>query len=147
MDQSTNFANSKRRMIRMSAKGVPFVMTSQGKKQYGPIAKFKKTPDGNLRVLKANNKVPSKIAPATLTGRKKRANKGMARGPREATIFRKVFGTPKPTGRKVRSNKGKPRALVATPGGTLYKGKTAATRRKTVPKKMRTNPFASLMLM
>lgn len=147
MDQSTNFANSKRRVIRMSAKGVPFVMTAEGKKQYAPIAKFKKTPDGSMRVLKPTNKVPPKIAPASMIGRKKRANAGKARGPREGTIYRRVFGTPKPTGRKVRSNKGKPRQMVASVGGTLYKGKTAATRRKVVPKKMRTNPFASLMMM
>lgn len=147
MDQTTNFANSKRRVIRMSPKGVPFVMTAEGKKQYGPVAKFVKTPEGGMRVLKPTNKVPARIAPASMIGRKKRSNAGKTRGPREATIFRKVFGTPKPAGRKVRSNKGKPRALVATPGGTLYKGKTAATRAKMPPKKMMTNPFASLMML
>ena len=164
MDQTTNFANSKKRMIRMSAKGVPFVLTTDGKKSYSPKAAFKKSPDGGLRKLVKSNSVPNKIAPAMIKGRKVRANKGttgvrptrsnkgVARGPREATLYRMVFGTPNnaprgPTGRKIRSNKGKARgarALVASPGGTLYKGMGAATRRKGT-KRVRGNPFAALL--
>lgn len=164
MDQTTNFANSKKRMIRMSAKGVPFVMTSDGKKQYSPKAAFKKTPEGGLRKLVKANTVPNKIAPAMIKGRKERANKGttgvrkerankgVARGPREATLYRMIFNgdlnAPRgPTGRKIRSNKGKargPRPLVTTPGGTTYKGMGAATRRKGT-KVLRGNPFAALI--
>lgn len=163
MDQTTNFANSKKRMIRMSAKGVPFVMTADGKKQYSPKAAFKKTPDGGLRKLVKTNTVPNKIAPAMLKGRKvrsnkgtmgvrkPRSNKGVARGPREATLYRMIFNgnldAPRgPTGRKVRSNKGKargPRPLVTSAGGTTYKGMAAASRRKGT-KVLKGNPFAML---
>lgn len=163
MDQTTNFANSKKRMIRMSAKGVPFVMTPAGKKQYSPKAAFKKTTEGSLRKLDKTNAVPNKIAPAMLKGRKMRSdkgtvgvrkprsNKGVARGPRESTLYRMIFNgkldAPRgPTGRKIRTNKGVvrgPRALVTSPGGTTYKGLAAATRRKGT-KVLRGNPFAAL---
>ena len=148
---TTNFANSKKRMIRMSPKGVPFVMTADGKKSYGPKAAFKKTPDGGLRKLTKNNSVPNKIAPAMLMGRKKRANAGVKRGPQASRMLSNImtgrFNNAGPKVRKTRSNKGKARALVTSPGGTTYKGMGAATRRKTVPKRMRANPFASLMMM
>lgn len=160
MDQTTNFANSKKRMIRMSAKGIPFVVTADGKKQYSPKAAFKKSPDGGLRKLVKTNAVPNKIAPAMLKGRKVRsnkgtkgvrpvrANKGVKRGPREATLYRMIFSgdlnAPRgPTGRKIRSNKGKARAFVTSPGGTTYKGMGAAMRRKGT-KRLAGNPFAAL---
>jgi hypothetical protein len=129
MDQTTNFANSKKRMIRMSAKGVPFVMTAAGKKSYGPKAAFSKSRDGGLRKLVKSNSVPNKIAPAMLKGRKVRSNAGTS-------------GM-----RKVRSNKGVargPRALVASPRGTVYKGMGAATRRKG-RKVLARNPFLALI--
>ena len=165
MDQTTNFANSKKRMIRMSPKGVPFVMTTDGKKQYSPKAAFKKTPDGGLRKLVKSNSVPNKIAPAMLKGRKVRANKGttgvrkprsnkgVARGPREATLYRMIFNgkmndVPRaPSGRKIRSNKGMARGarpLITSPGGTTYKGMGAATRRRGT-KVLKGNPFAALL--
>jgi len=157
MDQTTNFANSKKRMIRMSPKGVPFVMTTDGKKQYSPKAAFKKTPDGGLRKLVKSNSVPNKIAPAMLTGttgmRKPRSNKGVARGPREATLYRMIFNgkmndVPRaPSGRKIRSNKGMARGarpLITSPGGTTYKGMGAATRRRGT-KVLKGNPFAALL--
>lgn len=160
MDQATNFANSKKRMIRMSARGAAYVKTADGKKQYAPKAAFKKTPEGGLRKLTKANAVPKKIAPARVAAapkpkvakgeRKVRSNKGVARGPREETLYRMIFNgslnTPAPKVRKVRSNKGKPRDLVAAPGGAIYKGRAAATRRTSVPKRMRTNPFAALMM-
>ena len=168
MEQTTNFANSKKRMIRMSAKGKPFVMTADGKKQYSPKAAFRKNRNsGALRVLDSSNKgnIPKAIMPASLAGRKTRSNagtkgarktrsnKGMKRGPQAsrglADILAGRFNTPAPKVRKTRSNKGKSRAkvMVASPGGTVYRSKTAATRRKTVPKRLRANPFASLMMM
>ena len=165
MDQTTNFANSKKRMIRMSAKGVPFVVTADGKKQYRPKAAFKKNAGtGSLRTLSKANVVPKAIAPASHTGRKvrsnkgtagvrkTRANKGVARGPQPARAFNRIiagrFNGPAP--RKVRSNKGVKRArgaMIVSPGGTTYKSRAAATRRTTVPKRLRGNPFASLMMM
>lgn len=159
--ESGKFANSKRRMIQMSASGVPYVMTSAGKKSYSPKAMFKKNADGMLRKLKPTNSVPKKIAPARMPAapkvkggpRKARANKGVKRGaagPREATLYRMVFGSAKMPGaaRKPRSNKGTKRKLVSSPGGALYKGKAAAARRKTTAtrrKLLAQNPFASLM--
>ena len=119
----TKFLARNRRTIYVSSskKGGTTYFTFGGKdgqkKQYSPKAAFKKTPDGGLRKLVKSNSVPNKIAPAMLKGR------------------------------KVRANKGKARALVTSPGGTTYKGMGAATRRKTVPKRMRANPFASLMMM
>ena len=160
--ESGKFANSKRRMIQVSAKGVPFVMTAAGKKSYSPKAMFKKNADGALRKLKPTNSVPKKLAPARMPAapkakggpRKMRSNKGMKRGPagpREATLYRMIFGSAKMPGapRKVRSNKGMKRKLVASPSGAVYKGKAAATRRKTTSarrKLVAQNPYASLMM-
>lgn len=125
MIQASTFANSKRRMIQVSKRGVPFVM-KDGKKQYAPVAAFKKDAQGNLKRIAATNSVPARIAPAAVKGRKPskqprkvRSNKGVARGPREATLFRMIFGTPKVP---------KAKAMIASPGGTMYKSKAAATR-------------------
>lgn len=161
MEQTTNFANSKKRMIRMSAKGKPFVMTADGKKQYSPKAAFRKNRNsGALRVLDSGNKgnIPKAIMPASLAGRKvrankgttgvrkPRANKGMKRGPQPSRMLANIMGgrfnSPKPKARKPRA-----KVMVASPGGTVYRSKAAATRRKTVPKRMRANPFASLMML
>jgi hypothetical protein len=159
MDQTTNFANSKKRVIRMSAKGKPFVMTADGKKSYGPKAAFKKNAaSGSLVKLTKGNAVPNKIAPARLPAapkpaggpRKLRSNKGVKRGPREETLYKMVFGNKKIPGgpRKVRSNKGTKRQLVATPRQGLYKGRAAATRRRRTQatrELVAKNPFAALM--
>ena len=168
MEQTTNFANSKKRMIRLSAKGKPFVMTSDGKKQYSPKAAFRKSAaSGALRRLDSSNKgnLPKAIMPAALAGRRVRSNKGTTgvrprrsnvgkkRGPQATRAFANImagrFNSPAPKVRKVRSNKGVKRSkvMVASPGGTVYRSKAAATRRKTVPKRLRANPFASLMMM
>jgi hypothetical protein len=159
--EAGKFANSKRRMIQMSAGGVAFVKTNAGKKSYNPKAMFKKNSDGMLRKITASNSVPSKIAPARIpaakkaTGgpRKARMNKGVKRGPmgpREATLYRMVFGSAKMPGgpRKVRSNKGTKRKLVSSPSGLVYKGMAAGTRRKGTGvrrKRLAQNPFATLM--
>ena len=165
MEQTTNFANSKKRMIRMSAKGKPFVMTPDGKKQYSPKASFRKNAtSGALRILNTANKgnIPNAIMPASLAGRKirsnagikgvrkTRSNKGAVRGPQPARMLSYIMDgllnspkpKPKPKVRKVRS-----KVMVASPGGTVYRSKAAATRRKTIPKRLRGNPFASLMMM
>ena len=165
MDQSTNFANSKKRMIRMSAKGIPFVVTADGKKQYRPKAAFKKNANtGALRVLSKANSVPAAIAPAAIAGRKARSNKGTvgvrkarsnkgaARGPQPARALNRIiagrFELPGRGGpRKVRANKGAKRTMIVSPGGTAYKGKAALARRTMIPKRMRKNPFASLMML
>ena len=156
--ESGKFANSLGRMIRVSDKGKAFVMTKDGKRSYKPKAAFKKNAAGNLIRLKPTNSVPKVIAPARVPAppkakggpRKVRKNIGVKRGPREATLYRMVFGSAKMPGvRKVRSNKGTKRKLVASPSGKLYKGKAAASRRKTTQarrKLVAQNPFASLMM-
>lgn len=159
--ESGKFANSKRRMIQVSDKGVPFVMTTAGKKSYGPKAAFKKNATGTLLKLKPTNSVPKKIAPARIAAPKKpvggprkvRSNKGAKRGPmgpREATLYRMIFGSAKMPGapRKARANKGTKRALVSSPGGTTYKGQAAARRRANTAARRKLaaqNPFATLM--
>jgi hypothetical protein len=104
---STNFANSKKRMIRKSAKGSFFVMTAAGAKSYGPKAAFRKNASGSLVRLVASNSVPAKIAPAKRAVRK---NKGVARGPREGTLQRRMNAESRRLAakgpRKVRKNKG-----------------------------------------
>ena len=155
--ESGKFANSKRRMIQVSDKGKPFVMRD-GKKAYAPKAAFKKNAAGTLVRLKPTNTVPKMIAPARVPAppkakggpRKVRKNAGTKRGPSEATLYRMVFGSAKMPGvRRVRSNMGMKRKLVASPSGKLYKGKAAASRRKTTSarrKLVAQNPFASLMM-
>jgi hypothetical protein len=117
---STNFANSKKRAIRLSDKGTYFVMTADGKRSYGPKAAFKKTANGGMVKLTAANAVPAKIKAARVSAtpkakapagpRKPRANKGVARGPREGTLQRRMNANAKKRAaagpRKVRSNKG-----------------------------------------
>jgi hypothetical protein len=156
--ESGKFANSKNRMIRMSDKGVPYVMTKEGKRSYKPKAAFKKNSTGTLIRLKPTNAVPKMIAPARIPApskakggpRKMRKNVGVKRGPREATLYRMVFGSAKMPGaaRKMRSNKGMKRKLISSPSGT-YKGRAAATRRKTTQvsrKLVAQNPYASLLM-
>lgn len=61
--------------------------------------------------------------------RKVRKNKGVARktnSMKATNMFRKILN--KPAKRKPRSNKGKARSMVASPGGTVYKGMSALTR-------------------
>jgi len=127
--ESTIFANSKKRIIHKSAKGVFHVMSAEGKKVYKPKAFYKKKANGSMVVLKRSTAVPEAIAKAKAPAvRKVRSNKGVARGPRtptEAALFRKIFGTPKP---KAASTKVK--ALVVSPKGTVYKSKAAMTMRK-----------------
>lgn len=90
---STNFANSKKRVIMMGPKGGTFVKTTKGK-SYSPVAKFVKTPAGTMRKLKSTNKVPKGVKVAKTVRRvrknkgqprklyKTRKNKGVKRGPR-----------------------------------------------------------------
>ena len=149
MIQPSTFANSKRRMIQVSKRGAPFIL-KDGKKQYAPVAAFKKDAAGNLKRIVASNSVPARIAPAAIKGRKPskqprkpRSNKGVARGPREATLYRMVFGTPKAP---------KAKAMVASAGGTVYKSKASATRARKAKflknmSKNTSNPYAALSKM
>jgi hypothetical protein len=143
---STPFANSKKRIIHQSEKGKFYVMTKEGKKSYGPKAAFKKAANGSMKTIKANNKVPNAIAPAVRKPkavakkaspagpkvRKVRSNKGVARGPREGTLQRRMDAEAKKVAarraavRKVRSNKGVARGPRE---GTLQRRMDAEAKR------------------
>ena len=104
---STNFANSKKRVIFKSDRGTFFVKTATGGKSYAPKAAFRKNAAGTLVRLTTSNSVPNKIAPAA---RKTRSNAGVARGPREGTLQRRMNAESRRLAakgpRKVRKNKG-----------------------------------------
>ena len=121
---ATNFADSKKRAIRLSDKGTYYVKTSDGKRSYGPKAAFKKTNVGGMRKLRVGSAVPNKIkrvvrsnkgvarGPAAAP-RKPRANKGVARGPQEGVVQRRMNAAANRAGarrvagpRKPRANKG-----------------------------------------
>ena len=119
---ATNFADSKKRAIRLSDKGTYYVKTSDGKRSYGPKAAFKKTNVGGMRKLRVGSAVPNKIK------RVVRSNKGVARGPAAAP-------------RKPRANKGVARGPQQ---GVLQRrmnaaAKRADTRRAAGPRKPRVN--------
>ena len=79
---------------------------------------------------KAASKMMAAAKRAAAKGpRKPRANKGVARktnSMKATNAFRKILN--KPAARKPRANKGKARTLIASPGGTVYKGLSALTR-------------------
>ena len=165
---ATNYLNSKGRRIFKSAKGAFYSVGADGKKVYKPKAAFRKAGGEGAKVkitAKRNSTklIPSPIRPAVakkrsdagkargpqapsykkaLVGRKVRSNKGVARGPREGTLQRRmnaaaarrrVAGT-----RKVRSNKGVARGPRE---GTLQRrmNAEAARRRAAGPRKVRVN--------
>ena len=190
--QSTKFLNSKGRRIFISARGVPFAKTADGKRVYRVKAISVSNNNGN-RKLRPNNvralpsairparaltktNVPVKKSPATKMAntmfraavrnakkqdneskatlkahrdeskgmrkkagkrpyvdrgmhiRKVRKNKGVARKTNSqwaANMFNRLVNHP---ARKTRKNKGVERNLIASPGGTVYKGMAALTR-------------------
>jgi hypothetical protein len=207
--QSTKFLNSKGRRIFISARGVPFAKTADGKRVYRVKATSVSNNNGN-RKLRPNNvralpsairparaltktKIPVKKSPATKMAntmfraavrnakkqgynardnesigmrnrktagkatlkarrdeskgmrkalgkspyvdrgmkraRKVRKNKGVARKTNSqwaANMFSRLVNHP---ARKTRKNKGVERNLIASPGGTVYKGMAALTRK------------------
>ena len=127
---ATNFADSKKRAIRLSDKGTYFVRTSDGKRSYGPKAAFRKTSDGGMRKLRVGSAVPNKIKRAP------RTNKGVARGPQAPSYKKALMG-----GRKPRSNKGVARGPQE---GVVQRRMNAAAKRAAVkraagPRKPRAN--------
>ena len=131
---STGFANVKRRVIYRNPKtGAFFVKTAQGLKKYSPTARFRVANNGKSRRITMNtrNSVPNKIRPArarvSVADAKKRAVSAAANKRHNYGIMR-IFANARPSIRKMRTNLGKARALVMSPGGTKYKGKTALAR-------------------
>ena len=129
-NDSTPFANSKKRVIHKSPKGKFYVMTAEGKKSYGPKAAFKKAANGSMKTIKANNKVPNKIAPAA----RKPAAKKASPGPR------RVVGNGKVTTRRVRSNAGVARGVRKAPAKPrANKGVARGPRPGTLQRRMNAN--------
>ena len=127
---ATNYADSKKRAIRLSDKGTYYVKTSGGKRSYGPKASFRKTSEGSMRKLRVGSAVPAKIKRAT------RANKGVTRGPQASSYKKALTG-----GRKPRSNKGVTRGPQE---GVVQRRMNAAAKRVAVkrvagPRKPRAN--------
>ena len=153
---ATNFANSKKRVIMMSKKNVPYVLAkgADGKmeKRYQPKAAFRKQANGSMRPIDRRNKsaIPNKVMPAALKGRKTRANAGAARGPREGALLRMMNTESRNMAAKRRAAAAR-KAMAVSPGGTIYKSKRAmdARRRAAARKAMvnaltTVNPFAAL---
>ena len=103
MDSNTHFRNLKRRVIFQSAQGSFFVKKADGKKVYNPKARFHvANASANLVKVHSGHSIPMKIRPARMAkahtgstarhtgGRKIRRNKGVARGPREGYLQRKM---------------------------------------------------------
>ena len=132
---STGYANVKRRVIYRNPKtGAFFVKTAQGMKKYSPVARFRVLKNGNAPVritMNTRTNVPNKIRPARARISAADTKKRMAqrKANREANYgIMRIFANARPGVRKIRSNFGKARGLVASPGGTSYKGKAAMTR-------------------
>ena len=103
MDSNTHFRNAKRRVIFQSARGSFFIKKSDGKKVYNPKARFHVSSANAAPVrVHSGHSIPMKIRPARIAkgrtgttlrhtaGRKVRRNKGVARGPREGHLQRKM---------------------------------------------------------
>jgi len=130
VNDSTPFANSKKRVIHKSPKGKFYVMTAEGKKSYGPKAAFKKAANGSMKTIKANNKVPNKLAPSM----RKPAAKKASPAPR------RIVGNGKVTTRKVRSNKGMARGVRKAPiKPRANKGVARGPREGTLQRRMNAN--------
>lgn len=107
MMNSTNFANSKRRVITLGPRGAFRVGKMDGTFKYAPVARFRKAADGSMVKLTETNlpKVPEKIRPARAAAAK-------------------------PTTPMVRKNKvAAKNVIVVSPGGTLYKKRPAAQKK------------------
>jgi hypothetical protein len=105
---ATNYLNASKRRIFHGARGGFHALGEGGKKVYGVKASFRKVGNGNATKISNMAAVPSPIR------RKTRSNKGVARGPREGTMLRRMAAAkPKKTAAK--------NVMVFSPGGTLYK--------------------------
>ena len=153
MMNSTNFANSLKRSIRLGSRGGFFVARADGKKKYNPVAKFRKTTDGSMvKITKANlAAVPNAIRPARAgkakTTPKPRGRPALSESVRATRAFAKILNRqvapPRLKARKVAAKN----VMVVSPGGTLYKSKRSMmTRARVAEKKRRArlNPFAAL---
>ena len=98
VDTNTKFMNRKRRVIYQSGRsGGYFVKKADGTRYYKPVAAFHTANTGNVVKLTKNHSIPAAIRPARIAAlkvkggpRKVRKNKGMAKGPREGALQRRM---------------------------------------------------------
>ena len=104
MMNSTNFANSKQRVIRMGPRGGFYVAKNDGGKKRNPVAKFRKAADGSMvKLTKANlSNVPKAIRPARAPAAKA-APKRMSPGTKASQMFTTKVLNKKPRARKANS--------------------------------------------
>ena len=140
---STNFMNSKRRVIMKTAKGKYVVKTAKGV-SYNPKVKFYKNPAGstvNVKYAHGNVTIPSPIRPKIV--RKTRKNYGEARGKyapraggvRVSHVKRMAYIGPMMEGYAPKRKVGRPRKHLVSPGGNmglaaLFGGKPVRKERK-----------------
>ena len=147
---STNFANSKQRVIRMGPRGGFYVAKVDGQKKRNPVARFRKAADGSMvKLTKANlPNVPEAIRPKRAAAAKATPKpRGMSNSAKATKMFAKILNKqvapPKAKANKVAAKN----VIVVSPGGTLYKSKRSemALKRAAAQKKLRKqNPFAAL---
>lgn len=110
-------------------KGMPssrYSKTTGMVKGRGPRGAYRKPGQKSRSLTKGK---PNSLVKRSLTIVKTTARKPVKRSTNIIkTAMKKVASVIKP--RKPRTNKGKPRALVASPGGRLYKGRAALTRKQ-----------------
>jgi hypothetical protein len=131
---ATGYANVKRRVIYRNPKtGAFYIKTAAGMRKYSPTARFRMTNNGKaVRItMNTRNKVPMKLRPArariSAADAKKKAAQRLANKRANYGVMR-ILANARPSIRKIRSDFGKLRNLIASPGGTTYKGKSAMTR-------------------
>lgn len=120
---ATNFLNSKKRVIYVSATGKYFITGSKGAPQYGVKAAFVKNGNSNKVLANFGGNVPNAIKPKTtrtrtIGPRRQRKNAGSVRGPRpvsNAAALKALFAEPKGYSRRPRKNKGVARGPRALP--------------------------------
>ena len=152
MMNSTNFANSKRRVIRMGSRGGFYIAKGDGEKKYNPVARFRKASDGSMTKLTKTNlpNVPEAIRPARAAGKApsptplapanaRRARMNAMAAKRAAGAMpaprRRARATTKPRGRKPMSNSAKASQLFTAmvlnkPARKVRKNKGVARKPK-----------------
>jgi len=163
---TTNFMNSKRRVIMKTAKGKYVVKTAKGV-SYNPKVKFYKNPAGstvNVKYVHGNVAIPSPIRPKL--ARKTRKNYGEPRGkyaPRAVGVRvhhvkRRGYIAEMMEGYKPKRAVGRPRKHMVSPMGNmglaaLFGGKPVRKTRsnknmkrgpRVGKKTLRANPFSAL---
>ena len=115
MMNSTNFANSKQRLIRMGPRGGFYVAKNDGGKKRNPVARFRKAADGSMvKLTKANlPNVPEAIRPARAPAAKATPKpRGLSNSAKATKMFQTILAKGP---RKVRKNKGVARKKAPTP--------------------------------